>query len=156
MTSPLEVHWFIIIKLAMIYVLSFFSTILIFYMTFVGLELEMSLFPRFIAIAAVISLITIQFTLLINAFAKNKIEGFAVMKGMGIFAIAPIASLFIKDWKEYFFGIIPQFWPAKAISANFNDLNLEWWVYLIIGFVLISLTNLLLYKLFEKRVVRPL
>ena len=156
MTSPLEVHWFILIKLVMIYFLSFFSTILIFYMTFIGLELEMTVFPRFIAIAAVVSLITIQFTLLINAFAKNKIEGFAVVKGMGLFAVIPIASLFVKDWKEFLFGIIPQFWSAKAISANFNDLNLEWWSYLLIGAIIISLSNLLLYKVFEKRIVRPL
>lgn len=156
MTSPLEVFWFIWIKLALIYVFSFISTLIIFYMTFVGLELSFDIFWRFALIAAVISLISIQFTLLINAIAKNKIEGFAVVKGMGLFAIIPVASLFIKDWREFFFGIIPQFWPAKAISANFNDLNLEWWVYLLIGAVIISLTNWLLYKWFERKVVRPL
>ena len=156
MTSPLEIHWFILIKLMMIYVLSLFSTVIIFYMTFIGLELDLNIFWRFIPIAAVISLITIQFTLLINAMAKNKVEGFAIVKGMGIFAIVPVASLFIKDWREYFFGIIPQFWPAKAISANFNDLNLEWWVYLLIGAIVISVTNYLLYLWFKSKVVRPL
>lgn len=156
MTSPLEVFWFIWIKLALIYVFSFVATLIIFYMTFVGLELSFDIFWRFVLIAGVISLISIQFTLLINAIAKNKIEGFAVVKGMGLFAIIPVASLFIKDWREYFFGIIPQFWPAKAISANFNELNLEWWVYLLIGAVVISITNWLLYKWFERKVVRPL
>jgi fluoroquinolone transport system permease protein len=156
MTSPLEVHWFILIKLGLIYILSLFATIIIFYMTFIGLDLSFDIFPRFIAIAAVISLISIQFTLLINAFAKNKIEGFAVVKGLGIIAIIPVASLFVKDWKEFLFGIIPQFWPAKAISSSFNDLNLEWWAYLLIGAVVITLSNLLLYKIFEKKVVRPL
>jgi fluoroquinolone transport system permease protein len=156
MTSPLEVFWFIWIKLIMIYIFSFVATIIIFYMTFIGLELSFDIFWRFILIAAVISLVSIQFTLLINAIAKNKIEGFAVVKGMGILAIVPVASLFITDWREYFFGLIPQFWPAKAISANFNELNLEWWVYLLIGAVVISITNWLLYKWFERKVVRPL
>ena len=88
--------------------------------------------------------------------AKNKIEGFAVVKGLGLFAIIPIASLFVTDWREYFIGLIPQFWPAKAISANFNELNLEWWVYLLIGAVVISITNWLFYKWFETKVVKPL
>jgi fluoroquinolone transport system permease protein len=155
-TSPLEVFWFIWIKLIMIYIFSFIATIIIFYMTFIGLELSFDIFWRFILIAAVISLVSIQFTLLINAIAKNKIEGFAVVKGMGILAIVPVASLFITDWREYFFGLIPQFWPAKAISANFNELNLVWWVYFLIGAVVISVTNWLLYKWFERKVVRPL
>ncbi|UTW68780.1 hypothetical protein KHA80_15340 [Anaerobacillus sp. HL2] len=52
--------------------------------------------------------------LLINAFAKNKIEGFAMMKGIvSILIIFPIASLFFTDTKQWFFAFAPGFGPQK-------------------------------------------
>jgi fluoroquinolone transport system permease protein len=53
---------------------------------------------------------------LINAFAKNKVEGFVLMKATGFMILFPVASFFFVDAKEWVFAIAPAHWPAKAIQ----------------------------------------
>lgn len=88
---------------------------------------------------------------LINAFASNKIEGFAIMKGTGMVVAFPIIGLIFTDAKEFIFAVVPGFWPAKAISVLFRGeevMNLSFELYLLIGAVYAVLLNILLYKFF--------
>lgn len=47
------------------------------------------------------------------AFATNKVQGFALMKGAGIFFIVPFAAYFMDNAWQWGFGLLPTFWPPK-------------------------------------------
>jgi fluoroquinolone transport system permease protein len=81
------------------------------------------------------------FGLLIATLAKNKIEGFAYLKSIGIIIILPVLVMLetLQDFKQYFIGIIPGFWPVKGLleSASIlsNPANLPPALYFFIGLV---------------------
>ncbi len=52
--------------------------------------------------------------LLLPTIANNKVEGFALMKGLGFIFMVPVAAWFVPVPYEYFFAIVPSYWPAKA------------------------------------------
>lgn len=92
--------------------------------------------------------------LFINAFAKNKIEGFAVMKGFGTLAILPVVSLFFVDAKELIFVLVPGFWPAKAISAlvrGEGQLLMSFNTYYFVGLAYALLATVAAYRLFSSK-----
>lgn len=75
---------------------------------------------KLLAIALSASLGAPIFTLLLAALAKNKVEGIAVMKGMGVLLLAPLVAWFAPEPWQWLLGIFPTFWPAKAhwLAAN--------------------------------------
>jgi fluoroquinolone transport system permease protein len=54
------------------------------------------------------------FALALLAFARNKVEGMAVMKGFGILMIGSIAAYFVAPPWQLAFGMLPTYWPIKA------------------------------------------
>lgn len=98
---------------------------------------------------------TVALTLAI--VAKNKIEGFAFMKMGGLILMLPALSLLnaFQDWKQYFLGIVPMFWPIKAILIESlqlqNDANLSFTLYMIIGIVIQLAMSMLFFRLFTKK-----
>ncbi|TCK98162.1 fluoroquinolone transport system permease protein [Natranaerovirga hydrolytica] len=92
----------------------------------------------------------------INCLATNKIEGFAMIKGVGMIIVLPIVSMFFTDAKEFFFAFEPNFWAIKALSVSALGeelFNLNFWSYYFIGFVYIILLNLVIFKVFKKRIM---
>lgn len=84
--------------------------------------------------------ITIITALFVISFAKNKIEGMALIKSCGLFIVGIPVAYFIHDWVKYCFGILPTFWMAEFYINN--DL---------ISFVLsIVLSIILIYLLYGK------
>ncbi|MCJ7806149.1 MAG: ABC transporter permease, partial [Clostridia bacterium] len=93
--------------------------------------------------------------LLINIFAQNKIEGFAIMKLLGTIVILPVIALFFTDAKELFFAIFPAFWPAKMISSViWGDAKvfLNYNLYFGIGLAYLIGANILIYIKFIRKV----
>lgn len=96
-------------------------------------------YSHIIAFSLVSSLLVPAVGTLIATVAKNKIEGFAFMKGGGILLMIPALVLLdsFGDWKQYFLGIAPNFWPVKALlneALNHQGSNdLPFWAYLFIG-----------------------
>ncbi|MCK9536800.1 MAG: hypothetical protein M0R05_04365 [Bacilli bacterium] len=92
--------------------------------------------------------------LLLAALAGNKIEGFAFLKAGGIILIIPLLSLlnFFQNGKQYLLGIIPNFWPLKAMinimfdSQHPSDLN--YYFYMLIGFIYMAFLAVGCFKLF--------
>ncbi|MCA9919597.1 MAG: hypothetical protein KC445_16675 [Anaerolineales bacterium] len=83
------------------------------------------------------------------AFASNKVQGFALMKGAGIFFIVPFAAYFIEGNWQWAFGLLPTFWPPKLywmISAGEAGV---WWVALF-GFAYQLLWIFVLSRRFNK------
>lgn len=55
------------------------------------------------------------FTLFLAAFAKNKVQGFALMKASGIINWPPVIAYFIAPPWQWLFGLCPTYWPAKLV-----------------------------------------
>lgn len=148
--TPLGIHQFLSFRMAVVLVLSFIATTYVIWFSNIG---DLSL-GNILAIAFLVSLAAPMTGLFINALAKNKIEGFAVMKGAGMIIIFPIVSLFFLDSKELFFSFAPGFWPAKAISSLIRGdvLLLTFNQYYVIGLAYVLFLNAIVYKIFLTRI----
>lgn len=67
---------------------------------------------RLVPVAAIAALEAPLMAMYLAAFAGNKVEGLALAKAAGVFAVAPAAILTESNW-QYLAGIAPPFWPAK-------------------------------------------
>ncbi|HSJ59370.1 MAG TPA: hypothetical protein VLC95_19450 [Anaerolineae bacterium] len=54
------------------------------------------------------------FALFLAAFAANKVQGFALQKGMGIVLLPPMIAYFLPMPWQLAAGLVPTFWPAKV------------------------------------------
>ncbi len=152
--SPMNVRFYIWFKVTFIYILSVLANLLIFViMGGIGLELF-----DFILVSCLIGLQVPINAFLINALSSNKVEGFIAMKGSGFLIIFPVVSLFFFDWKEWLFAFAPAFWGAKAvqsrllesyIEAGLVNMNLDFWMYLGIGFVYNLILIYTMYNVFR-------
>lgn len=112
---------------------------------------------KIIIFTLVMSLAVPVVALLFSSFAKNKIEGFTFMKGGAILIILPILTVFefFQGAKQYLLGIFPNFWPIKAmlnISMQSTDqTNLNYYLYMLIGGVFLSLLSFVMFKVFIKK-----
>ena len=72
--------------------------------------------------------------LLIIALAGNKIQGLAMVRGLGmLIAGLPCLPWVIHSQWNLAFGVLPPYWPAKAFwVASAHGM---WWPYLVAGFV---------------------
>jgi fluoroquinolone transport system permease protein len=93
--------------------------------------------------------------LMINAFSRNKVEGFVIMKTTGILLLVPIASLFLSDWKELLLSVIPGFWPARLVSIALIPTSDPFlgtaFAYFVSGIVVNTVAIMLLYKLYTRK-----
>ncbi len=74
------------------------------------------------------------FALFLAAFAKNKVQGFAMMKmGAGII-YPPLIAYFLPKGVQIFFGIVPTYWPVKffwMVHAGESG----YWIYALFGLI---------------------
>jgi fluoroquinolone transport system permease protein len=148
--TPLSIHGFLAIRLVLVFLLAFVAAIYVMWFSAIG-ALPVG---NIVAIAFLVALGAPMTGLLINALSQNKIEGFAVMKGVGTILIFPFVSLFFVDGKELFFAFAPGFWPAKAISSLIRGegvLFLSFQQYYLIGLVYNLVLNGVIYKVFLQR-----
>ncbi len=127
--------------------------------TFHGVNLWDSFeWPMMLLFALIAGLFTPAFALLLSALSKNKIEGFAYMKITGIVALLPALVVIeaLQDFKQYFLGIFPVFWPIKAMLVDAGMLehehNLPVAGYLVIGVLYTLLLIIGMYRLFEHKI----
>lgn len=65
-------------------------------------------------------LIAVVTSLLVISFAKNKMEGMALVKLCGILMIGVPAACFVSGPMRYLFGILPSFWMAElCLTKNY-------------------------------------
>lgn len=104
------------------------------------------------------SLFVPAIAMVIASVAKNKIEGFAFMKMGGLVVFIPVLSLLpaFQDWKQYLLGIIPIFWPLKAVLNEAlminNPSDAPFWLYMAIGAVYTILLGALALRGFLKKI----
>ena len=144
--TPLSLNHFLGFRLAAIYVLCVLATVFVMWFSDIG-DLDIK---NIIAISLLASLEAPISGLFINGLAKNKIEGFAVMKAGGSIIIFPIVGLFFNNIKELFFSFAPGFWTAKSISSLIrgDGLYLSYNQYYFIGLAYMIILNIFAYKVF--------
>ncbi|TCT14892.1 fluoroquinolone transport system permease protein [Natranaerovirga pectinivora] len=151
--SPVSFNFFVGFRFLMSYVLTLVTSIisLLIMRGLVEVPLyAMILVPLSIAFFSSIA------AMAINCLASNKIEGFAMLKAVGMIIVLPIGSLFFTDAKEFFFSFEPNFWSVKAFSVSVlgeGVLNLGFWSYYVVGLVYLILMNILIFKVFKKRIM---
>ncbi len=91
------------------------------------------------------------------AFAKNKVEGFAWIKGAGIVALVPILLLLpaFSGGLQYALGIFPNFWAAKGLLQVLYPLdspaNISYGLYMAAGTVYNLLILWASFRFFVKK-----
>lgn len=110
-----------------------------------------------ISFAFVSGLSTPALALLQGSLAKNKVEGFAMIKGTGILALVP-ALMVLETFQgklQYLLGLFPNFWAIKGMLVNFMPMadssDLSFPVYLLIGCVYNLILLAVAYRLFLKK-----
>ena len=149
-------HWYIWFKICFAFVLAVLAG---FFIIWFSGALEIG--SGDILLLATLSALQVPIiAFFINAFAKNKVEGFVTMKGTGFSLIFPVAAYFFLDWKEWLFSFAPAHWLAKAvqylflrpgIEAGIVEMNLNFYQYLGIGFAYNLLLTSGAFILFKKR-----
>lgn len=149
--TPISVRLYVLFKLLMSYVFGIISTLLI--LISVDYFQQTSLRD----ILFILILAPIQgpiLAMLIASVSRNKVEGFAIMKLSGLILMAPIAALFLTDWKELLISIFPGFWTARLLSMQFMPLDYflkESYIYFILGIIFNLLLFILFYKIYIKK-----
>ena len=87
--------------------------------------------------------------LALASFAQNKVQGFALMKLIGIVLFVPILAYFAPSGWELAFGIFPTYWPMKTYWLLYEG-SANIWLYALIAVVYQSLVIALLAKRFYK------
>ena len=104
-----------------------------------------------VAPAAILSgLMAPIFALTLATFASNKVEGLALMKGLGTLMLGPLAACFIEAAWQPLFGILPTYWPAKALWVAGEDG--KFWPYVLAGAAYNLLLTVLLLRRFREKV----
>jgi fluoroquinolone transport system permease protein len=109
--------------------------------------LPAKLVPALIPIGLLTGLSALVIALTILAVAKNKVEGIAAIRALGIVVAGlPLLPAFIDtDW-HLAFGLLPTYWPAQAF-LTVSDSG-TWWPYLLAGTAYHALLVWLLYRKF--------
>ncbi len=110
-----------------------------------------------IAFSAVNALLTPAMGLLQSAFARNKVEGFALIKGTGILALAP-ALMTLEAFQgnlQYVLGIFPNFWAIKGLLVKLMPVHfgadLSYSANLLIGAAYNGILAIVAYRFFLKK-----
>jgi fluoroquinolone transport system permease protein len=150
--TPISVRSYVLFKLVMAFLMAVLATFLLIVVT--GFLKQTS----FINLLFIVILVAFQaplFASLINSFARNKVEGFVIMKTTGIVMLVPVAAIFITNWTELFLGLLPGFWAARLVSIEI--IPAQYFLggtltYFAIGFIVNLGLTYLFFKLYTKRV----
>jgi len=165
--TPAGTSGYIRFKLAYIYLMSVAGNIIVLagtkilagdrysvmgFSLFDGIELVHIVF-----FSLVNGLLTPALGLLQGALARNKVEGFAMIKGTGILALVP-ALMVLETFQgkmQYLLGVFPNFWSIRGMLLEFMPVktgsDLSFPAYLLIGAVYNLALLLFAYRYFLKK-----
>jgi fluoroquinolone transport system permease protein len=109
-----------------------------------------SLLPAVAPVALLSGLLAPMVALILVVFAANKVEGLALMKGLAVFMLGPLAAFFMDSNWQLLLGVLPTYWPAKAFWVAGEGGN--FWPYILVGLAYTLLLLTLLLRRFEKKV----
>ena len=89
------------------------------------------------------------FALFLAAFARNKVEGFALMKAAGIVNWPPLIAWWVDPPAQLLFGLVPTYWPAKVYWELADGGSAAG--YALLGMGYLALLVVLFQRRFERR-----
>ena len=93
------------------------------------------------------------YALFVAGFAANKVQGFALLKGVGVLVWPPVIAWFISSPWQVAFGIDPLYWPLKLfwmLEAHEPGA----WLYFLAGLTYQSLLIAILLRRFRTVIAR--
>jgi fluoroquinolone transport system permease protein len=87
-------------------------------------------------------------SLFLAAFAENKVQGFALVKGLGAVLLAPVVAWFVDMPWQLLAGVVPSYWPIRAYWSAASP-GPDFWIYLAVGFAYHGLLLVWLLRRFE-------
>jgi fluoroquinolone transport system permease protein len=142
--TPISVKMYVAVKLVVSFIFGFIATMVIIYATNF---LPNSSFGTILLISVVGALQAPGIALIINSFARNKVEGFVMMKMSALILGIPVIAFFVQSWQEVFLIFAPGFWSARMIQMELIT-SIEVNFTLIVYFFLGVIYNLLFVTLF--------
>jgi len=141
--TPLSLDRYLLYKLIVPVLVSVLAVFI--FVPGVGL-VQVPLLPM-LPIALVAALAGPFFALLLASLAGNKVQGLAVMKGLGLVTVTPLVAYFVPEPWQWGFGVIPMFWPVKAFWQLLA--GEIWWPPVLIGLLINGLGLWLLLRHFK-------
>ena len=93
------------------------------------------------------------FAVFLSAFARNKVQGFALMKAAGVINWPPVIAFFVhSDW-QWAFGLCPTYWAAKLYWELDDGRSDAWWVFLV-GVLYLGLLTAWMLRRFDREMHR--
>ena len=93
------------------------------------------------------------YALFLDAFAANKVQGFALGKAMGVMMWPPMFAYFAPAEWQWAFGLVPTYWPVKIFwMVDAGDAGV--WLVAVIGIAYQALVLALLLRRFNRGVTR--
>jgi len=154
--SPISLSLYVWFKIAFAYILAVLAG---YFMLWIVKAAAMSVLEGLL-VSALLALQVPIVAFLVNAFARNKVEGFVAMKATAFLILLPIAGFFFLDAKEWLFAVAPGHWAAKAmqyamlrpgIEAGMVNMNLGFYQYIIIGALYNLVLMIVTFKIFQRR-----
>jgi fluoroquinolone transport system permease protein len=124
--------------------LSILLTVIIFPLA--GLE-RLGVSALLVAVAA--APLAPMMALVLAVFAGNKVQGFAVIKGLGVVLPAPLIAYFVNQPWTVVLGVVPTYWPSRLYWALLSGES-SWWIWLAAGLAYQSLLVGLLVRQFNR------
>lgn len=146
--TPLSMNRYLGYRLALPLLISIASAYVVFALMNLAAPSPLGLLPILILAALEAPI----FALLLASWANNKVQGLALMKGMGVFFIVPFVAWFVPEPWQWLLGIIPTYWPAKAFWVLQSGGNI--WPWLAAGAIVHLLVLWPLLRRFNRVIVR--
>jgi hypothetical protein len=110
-------------------------------------------FSTLVVLATLAGLAAPLLALVLAASAPNKVAGFAVVKVLNSFNLLPIAAFFVPTPLQYVAGVVPTYWPMRALwSAAAGE---EYAAFVLVGAVVGTVAVVLSAVWFERRLLQP-
>lgn len=143
--TPLSLNGYLAYRLSVPTLLSVLLTLIVMPLAgFGGIGLG-----RLLLVAAVAGLLAPLLALALAVFAANKVQGFALMKAVGIILFPPLVAYFVPSGWQAVFGVFPSYWPARLYWLYLAGQN-NFWVYLAAGVLYQALLLTLLVRRFNR------
>ena len=107
--TPLSVRGYLAYRLLVPMALSLPVTVLM--VQFVG-QVEIGIGATWSAALAAAP-VAPMYALFLGTFARNKVQGFALMKAAGVLMIPPVVAWWVREPWQWMLGIVPYYWPIK-------------------------------------------
>lgn len=146
MVTPVSLTNFVRYRITTAYVLTFgmLGISLLVMNPYLGLNVGVLLL-----ITAVASLSAPFTTLVFFALSANKIQAFAVMKGISLVNVTIVAAWFVGDPWSILFGFFPPYWAIKGLWVALE--SGPYWLHLLAGVVTSAIGIWLLIRRFQRK-----